>query len=177
MEPKKPSFNCCLIHSFQPRRLFCFCCKYFYCHICCEEKRKHGDHSVNTIHLPLDNFEFERCLGAGKNGCVFMVTKLEDGHGYALKIIPKVKRNWEIELVSSKTKHPIVNISHPNIIEYKRSYHIKEDSLFVIIRELADKPLQSEITYISQNKAFSYFIQIMEALRYLHDDLKIPKGT
>ena len=47
----------------------------------------------------------------------------------------------------------------------------------MFIRELADRSLQSKISYISKSEAFSYFIQIMEALRYLHDDLKIPHGN
>ena len=85
MEPKERSVNCCLIHSFQPRRLFCFSCKYFYCHICCEEKRNHDDHSFSKIHLPLENFEFEKYLGVENNGCVFRVTDLENFHGYTLE--------------------------------------------------------------------------------------------
>ena len=176
MNRLQPSDNFCLVHSFQPMQLFCFRCKYFYCQICCDENRNHDDHSDTIIHLPSENFEFERYLGSGKNAaCVFRVIDLEDGHGYAVKIFSNV-RKWEIEQLFSETQFS-VNISHPNIIEYKRSYDIKEENLFVIITELADRSLQSEITYITQTKAFSYFIQIMEALHYLHDDLKILQGN
>ena len=136
--------------------LFCFSCKYFYCHIFCEENRNHDDHSGSIINLPLENFEFARYFGAGKNRCVFRVIDFENGQGHALKIIPKVTYHWEIELLSSKMELSL-QISHPNIIEYKSSYHIKEESLFVIIRELADKPATTIWNHIHFTKQ-SFFL-------------------
>ena len=64
-------------------------------------------------------------------------------------------------------------ISHPYIIKLNYSFRIKSESLFVILLELADGSLESEIKTLTQTTAVSYFLQIMEALRYLHDDLHI----
>ena len=97
MKRKQPSGNSCLVHPFEPRQLFCFSCKYFYCQICCEAGRHHKGHSDTIIHIPLENFEFERYLGSGKFACVFRVIDFENGHGYAVKIISNVNKKWEIE--------------------------------------------------------------------------------
>ena len=165
---------CCSAHPYEARRLFCFICKYFYCQICFDENHDHDDHSASTISLPLEIFKFERYLGAGTTGIfVFKVTDHDDGHFYSLKMIPNINNKWEIELLSAKIQL-LAKISHPNIIEYKRSYSNIEEKSFMIIQELADSPLQFEIPYISKTNAFSYFTQIMEALCYLHNIHKIP---
>ena len=64
-------------------------------------------------------------------------------------------------------------MSHPNIIKFHSSFRIKNEGLFVVLLELADSSLESEIHSLSHSTAFSYFIQIIDAPHYLHEELKI----
>lgn len=103
---------------------------------------------------------------------MFSVISLSEDLPYALKVMTDVVTQDDFDFVSRETKlHS--KMSHPNIIKYQNSFRIQSENLFVIQLELADGSLESELRSLSQQKAFSYFTQIMQALCYLHDDLTI----
>ena len=160
--------------SFPPSQKIYFCtvCKELFGYICFEF---HCDH-LPFIH-PLCNklladYEFKQYLG----DYVFQVISLDDQLPYALKMITNINNKWEIEFLYRETQLYGI-LSHQHILKFKKSFHIREWNLFVIIMELADCSLQSEMKNISQSTAFSYFKQMMEALHYLHDEFKIAHGN
>ena len=172
MEPQKPQNNCCSKHPSQRKKFVCTTCEKIYCYTCSEED---DDHSANIKFISkqlLESFEFNQYLGAGAYGCVFGVTSLSDHFPYALKVISDIKTEEDFNIVSKEAQLHATMV-HPNIIKYHSSFRVKKESLFVVILELADSSLATEIESLSKSTAFYYFTQILEALRYLHDDLKI----
>ena len=106
------------------------------------------------------------------SGFVFKVTSLGENLPYALKVINDVNTEEDFEVFSQEAKlHS--KMSHPNIIKLNNSFLIKKENSFVLQQELADCSLASEIKALPKKTAMSYFTQMMEALRYLHDDLHI----
>ena len=97
---------------------------------------------------------------------------MSDGRPYALKVVNDVNSQEDFLLASRETQLH-AKMSHPNIIKYETSFRVKSEGLFVVLLELADSSLETEIKSLSQETAFLYFTQIIEALRYLHEDLKI----
>ena len=168
MEPSKKT-NACLKHPSNQKECFCLKCKKLFCHDCYKNDISHKSHILPLSNELLANYSFEQYLGEGSFGFVFRVISLSDDLPYALKIINDVD---DYELFSKEIKRNI-KMSHPNFIKYHTSFIIKSEKLFVIILELAHRSLELEIKSLSQSTAINYFIQIMEALRYLHDELKI----
>ena len=172
MEPEKPKANSCPDHPSQPKEFACLICKKIYCLDCYKIDKLHRTSIRPLSEQLLDSFEFEQYLGAGTYGSVFKVSSLSEGLPYALKDIDDVNTPEEFEFVSNETKlHS--KMSHLHIIKFHSSFRIKNEGLFVVLLELADSSLESEIHSLSHSTAYSYFIQIIDALHYLHEELKI----
>lgn len=174
MEPEdnKPTTNLCPSHPTEQKEYICPICKKIYCYICSKKDISHKAKLLGISNELLSMFEFEEYLGAGTFGYVSKVINFSDGLHYALKVITDVNTQKEFEIASKETQLH-AKMSHPNIIKYKYSFRVKSEGLFVVLLELADSSLEAEIKSLSQETALSYFTQILEALRYLHEDLKI----
>lgn len=172
MNPQQLKTNACPSHPSQPKEFVCLTCKKIYCLTCYQNDKLHRANTRGISEQLLDSFEFQQYLGSGTYGCVFKVLSLGEDHPYALKVIQDVTTQEDFEVLSKEAKLHF-KMSHPNIIKFNNSFRIKNEGLFIIQLELADSSLESEIKLLSQNTAISYFIQIIEALRYLHDDLHI----
>lgn len=171
MEPL-PKTNTCPDHPSKQKEFVCLKCKRIYCLKCYKTDSSHKSYIRSLSEELLASYEFEQYLGSGTFGCVFKVFSLSEDLPYALKVMTNVATEEDFHLVSKETKlHS--KMSHPNIIKYHSSFRIKSEDLFVVLLELADSSLESEIRSLSQSTALDYLTQIMEALRYLHDDLHI----
>ena len=113
-------------------------------------------------------------LGRGSFGCVYLVTHNITGKKYALKVIDKHKLfqaygncqliHNEIEIHSK--------LDHPNII---RLYNVKEteDEINFLLEYAENGTLYSLIQEekgFSEYKAYTYFIQIVNAVYFLHQN-------
>ena len=118
---------------------------------------------------------FPKELGSGSFGRVFLVAHNETKELFALKTIEKRKimtTYGRLDII-----HEEINIhsklSHQNIIKL---YNIYEDEETInIIMEYAPKGnlyhlIKQEKNGFSEHKAFEYFIQILNAVYYLHSN-------
>ena len=173
---QKSSKNSCPNHPSQLKKYFCSACKKLYCELCFADHRAHSANLNPFSTQLLEMYDFEQYIGAGANNSfVFKVTSIDDGFPYAVKVIFTDLQTEEEFNVVSKEAQLNAKMIHPNIIKCKNSFSIIKDNLFVFQLELADSSLESEILSkpISPFTAISYFIQIMEGLRYLHEDITV----
>ena len=171
MEPKHLKSNGCPKHRYQLKEYVCTKCKAIYCNICLHQDGSHKSSAQLISDQLLSSYEFEQFLGKGGFGSVFKVTSLSDGLPYAIKVI-NIENEEDFNTFSLESQIHAA-ISHQNIIKYISSFRIPKESLFVIILELAENSLRSKIATLTQDEAFDYFMEIIEALFYLHVDKKI----
>ncbi|ESU38096.1 Kinase, NEK [Giardia duodenalis] len=130
-----------------------------------------------TIH---DAYDFVAICGAGSFGKVHKVRSKEDGQIYACKEINYAK-------MSSKEKELLVSevnllrkLNHPNIVKYIRRYQDKAATLIYIVMDYCSKGDLSDYVkmhkktnqYISEDKIWSIFAQLLIALDYCHSPNK-----
>ena len=116
-------------------------------------------------------------IGKGAFGTVYLVNRKIDNKIYALKkiIIEKMKKK-EIENSLNEIRI-LASISHPNIISYKEVFWDDDSNSLNIVMEYADdgdlskkifENKRNKITF-SEKKIWSFSIQIVEGLKYLHN--------
>ena len=163
--------NRCAAHPSLSKEFFCESCKLIYCNTCYQNDKKHRQKISSISEILLENYEFLSFLGRGSFGTVFKVKSLSDGQELALKVIQDV--DDETFHIIKKESQFLFTLNHKNIVKYNSSYRIKQEDLFVILMELAEDSLMNRLDSMTEEEAFKYFIQICEALRYLHEEMRI----
>ena len=118
---------------------------------------------------------FPKQLGTGSFGRVFLVSHNETKELFALKTIEKRKimtTYGKLDIIYSEINiHS--KLSHQNIIKLYNMY--EDDDTINIIMEYAPngnlyQSIKKEKNGFSESKAFDYFIQVINAVYYLHSN-------
>ena len=125
----------------------------------------------------LKEFSVIATLGSGSFASVYKVKRISDGQEYAMK---KVK----LPSLSSKERENALNevrilasINHKNIVAYKEAFYDDASQSLCIIMELASggdllkkiEEHKKKGTSIPESMIWSYFIQMLQGLRTLHN--------
>ena len=128
--------------------------------------------------MSLNDFIFGKILGKGSFGTVNIVTRKHDNKIYAMKRV-------NISSLSDKDKQSSLNeirilasLQHPNIIGYKEAFFDDETKTLNIVMEYAEEgDIENKVKEnfrrhlrISENTIWEWLIQILEGLKYLHDN-------
>ena len=138
-----------------------------------EEPKFDQKYSINNFSKVIKEI-FPVLLGSGSFGNVYLVRHNITQEEYAMKVVDKKKLNQlygnSYEQILNEIKiHS--KLDHENIIHL---YNVSEDEENIkIIMEYAQKGnlydvIQKEKKGISEEKAYKYFIQIVNAVYYLH---------
>ncbi len=163
------------ICQYHKKEKNCFCknCGEVMCSDCsskhsCSTKKKTIEYLNEDL---LNNFKFNKYLGAGGYGSVFEVVSLIDDKAMALKVIEDVNESFFFD--AKKEISLMSKIKHPNIVEYYASNWNKKAEILTVCMELCDSNLNDVLGTMDENTACVYFQQICEGLRYLHEEKKI----
>ena len=128
--------------------------------------------------MSLDDFIFGKILGKGSFGTVNIVTRKQDNKIYAMKRV-------NISSLSDKDKRSSLNeirilasLNHPNIIDYKEAFFDEGTKTLNIVMEYAEEgDIENKVKEnlkrrlrFKEETIWEWFIQILEGLKYLHDN-------
>jgi len=121
------------------------------------------------------DFKVEKSLGKGTYGCVFRVTRLSDGKKYAMKQV-------DIKKMSSKERKAAINeirilasLNCPYMIRFYEAF-IEDDRLHIVTDYASYGDLHRQMkkhasrsTQFSERAVWSFFLQLVMGIKYLHD--------
>ena len=128
--------------------------------------------------MSLNDFIFGKVLGKGSFGTVVIVTRKQDDKIYAMKRV-------NISSLSDKDKKSSLNeirilasLNHQNIIDYKEAFFDEETKTLNIVMEYAEEgDIENKVKEnlkhhlrFKENTIWEWIIQILEGLKYLHDN-------
>lgn len=131
----------------------------------------------------INDFAIYEQIGSGGFGRVFKVKKKNTEYFLAMKEINtfnlKDKKDKQLSDIISEVTIIRNNLKHPNIVKYIKTF--KEDKNLYIVMELIDgSPISHHIVAhkekeekFSEERIWNIFIQIVLALRYLHEEKQI----
>lgn len=132
----------------------------------------------STIHDDITKFftftKAKNIIGEGATGIVREAIR-NDGTVFAIKTITKSMIKYKDILLNEISISPI--LLHENIIKCHEIYEDQINIHFVLdyIKggDLLDKIITSDIRRLSEKQSFSFLLQILRALNYLHNDMNI----
>lgn len=130
----------------------------------------------NAPQLP-SNYQLIGKLGIGSFATVWEAHDTENNTNVAIKIIPhdleNPDSNWRERL--DNEVNVLSSIHHPHIAEFYKE--IEEKDVSYLVFELCEKGtlghLMLKLGQIPEDQMRGYFLQISEALRYLHEEAHI----
>ena len=128
--------------------------------------------------MSLKDYEFIKSLGREYSASISLVKKLKDNTLYRMKKV-------ELHLITKKENENLlkeaelyVSLEHKNIIVYKEAFFDNKSNTFNIVMEYTDdgdledkiEEFQKKNNYFSEEEIWSTLIQILEGLKYLHQN-------
>ena len=128
--------------------------------------------------MSLNDFEFGKVLGKGSFASVVLVTRKADKKIYAMKRINIAKMEQSERESALNEIRILASLSHPNIIGYKEAFFDEKSKTLNIVMEFADdgdidKKIKDNVkkrNLFSEETIWSWIIQILEGLKYLHEN-------
>ncbi|XP_062293112.1 serine/threonine-protein kinase Nek1-like, partial [Scomber scombrus] len=122
----------------------------------------------------MDKYETVKKIGQGTFGTTILVKSKEDGHQYVIKEIHGISRIFTEEKQKAQQEVEVLsNLSHPNIVQYKKSFEDK-GCLYIVMDyceggDLSKKIKSQEGKLLSEEQILDWFVQICLALKHIHD--------
>ena len=128
--------------------------------------------------MSLNDFELGKILGKGSFASVILVTRKKNRKIYALKRTNISEMDVEEREGALNEIRILASLSHPNIIGYKEAFFDENSKTLNIVMEYADdgdidKKIKDNLkksNMFSEETLWSWIIQILEGLKYLHDN-------
>ena len=87
----------------------------------------------SPVSVSIDSFTIERVLGRGAFGKVFLVTKKDTGHLYAMKVLKKEMLEQRNQITNTKTEREIMGgVDHPFIVQLRFAFQTA-DKLYMLM--------------------------------------------
>ena len=135
-----------------------------------------------SIPMNLNDFEFLQELGSGAHGKVFKVKYIKTGYIYALKQLPhSLFKNQSDEIDFAREITILYDITQRNSPHVVKLYANFQDMSFrYLIMELTEgtsleklRGIGTQKHYVDENLVISILMQLLETLKFLHEECKI----
>ena len=128
--------------------------------------------------MPLSDFIIGDLIGKGTFSSVNLVKRKIDNQTYAMKRVKIIQLQEKEKQNALNEIRILASLNHKNIIGYKEAFFDEETQTLNIIMEYAnDGDLSTKIKYnlkngliFRENIIWSYIIQILEGINYLHEN-------
>ena len=128
--------------------------------------------------MPLNDFIIGELIGKGTFSSVCLVKRKIDNQTYAMKRVKIVQLQEKEKQNALNEIRILASLNHKNIIGYKEAFFDEQSQTLNIIMEYAnDGDLSTKIKYNLKNGLifrediiWSYIIQILEGINYLHEN-------
>ena len=123
----------------------------------------------------MDKYIFNKEIGSGSFGKVFLVEAKQSGVQYVIKQIDLNKLDKKQSSTAPKEVEVLSKLKHNNIVRYKESFEEKRNLNIVmeycengdLHTKIKEKRLRNEC--FNEDEILDYFVQICLALEYIHD--------
>ena len=128
--------------------------------------------------MSMNDFKIGKQLGKGAFGSVCIVTRLADQKTYAMKQVKISSLNHKERENALNEIRILASLQHPNIVGYKEAFYDQNTKTINIVMEYADdgdldgklkKCIKSHRIF-EESQMWSWIIQLLEGLKYLHDN-------
>lgn len=127
--------------------------------------------------MSLDSFTIIKKLGEGSYATVYKVQRISDGKVYAMKKVNLLKLNQNEKKAALNEVRIMASIQHRQLCNFYEAFMDESSQFLCIIMEFSDKgDLYARIQahakikkYIKEKEVWRVFIQLVQALKVLHD--------
>ena len=128
--------------------------------------------------MSLKDFKIGKQLGKGAFGSVCIVTRLADQKTYAMKQVKISSLNTKERENALNEIRILASLQHPNIVGYYEAFYESTTKTMNIVMEYADdgdldgklKQCIKSHRIFEESQMWSWIIQLLEGLKYLHDN-------
>ncbi len=136
-----------------------------------------NDESIHSGYWDFKNFKFNKKvdkIGEGTFGEIYLSFHKKDNSKYVIKLIQKEKlKKMECPLdLIYKEIYIQLKFNHPNITRLF-SFHEDKENIYMILEYSNNGNLFTKILFqkfLSEDEAFIYFIQVVNAINFLHEN-------
>jgi len=121
----------------------------------------------------LDSYQILKKIGQGGMGTAYLVSGEKHRQDFVLKVLDvKEIEDWEMIEHFEREAKVLSQLDHPNIPDYVDYFTNEESGTYILVQEFVDgqtvQKMMDDDSLVTEEKFRAYFLQILEALAYLH---------
>jgi serine/threonine protein kinase len=126
----------------------------------------------------MQDFQIIQILGRGSYGTIEKAKNVHDGKIVCIKT-QEFQDDHNILKFLQQESHILFGLDHPNIVKYFRSF-VENNRYYIVLEYIDGVNLEQFLVkngILNEQQALYYFIQLLSALKYCHDNKVIHRDV